>query len=142
MTEIGEMSVEDQLRDELRRVRHDLEHVVQERDAAERERDRLGRQQQAIIDLAHRAEAEKRSITPGEIYQLVITDPGDDERPWYSDVDVAVENGVVKLYGDGDQLIADLSREKAETLWYMLRDGIVEHGRQLQMITSKGCEAS
>lgn len=39
MTDMGELSVEDQLRDELRRVRHDLEHVTAERNAAERERD-------------------------------------------------------------------------------------------------------
>lgn len=32
MTEMGELSVEDWLRDELRRVRHDLEHVTAERD--------------------------------------------------------------------------------------------------------------
>lgn len=36
MTEIEELSVEDELRDELRRVRHDLEHVVHERDRLQR----------------------------------------------------------------------------------------------------------
>lgn len=41
MTEIGELSVEDELRDELRRVRHDRDHVVAERDDARRERDEL-----------------------------------------------------------------------------------------------------
>lgn len=43
----------------------------------EAERDRLGRQYDSLIALAQAAEAEGRTITPGEIFQLVITDPAD-----------------------------------------------------------------
>lgn len=52
MEVIGEMSVEDELRDELRRVRHDLEHVTHERGLAEWERDLLQARIAKVRELA------------------------------------------------------------------------------------------
>lgn len=57
----------------------------------------------------------------------------DETKPFFSDVDVAVESGVIKLYGDGDQLIADLPGEKAVILRDMLNDGIREHRRHSRL---------
>lgn len=73
----GEMSREQELEDELRTVRHDLEHVTAERDRAAAERDMLGRQHEALIDLTADAESANRSIEPSEIWRLITTDPGD-----------------------------------------------------------------
>ena len=87
MTEIGELSVEDQLRNELRDVRHDLEHVVQERDAAERQvkqltmLERLASQHATRCD-ANVAEADHRlAQAKAEIARLNA-----DERRLYADL--------------------------------------------------------
>lgn len=62
--------------------------------------------------------------------------------PPLSDVDVAVESGVIKLYGGGDKLIADLGDDRAEILRDMLGDAIKARAKQREMLAVKGREAS
>lgn len=61
-------------------------------------------------------------------------------KPSFSDVDVAVEDGVIRLYGNGDNLIADLPGDEAQNLLDGLRDGLDSRESQLKLMTLRGRE--
>lgn len=100
--------------------------------SAEDERDLLARQRDAVLEYCQRVDRNGGGgyVRTDVIYQLVITDPEDDERPWFADVDVAVVEGVVQLLGDGGKLIANLPGDRPGILRDMLVDGIRERDRQ------------
>jgi hypothetical protein len=72
--------------------------------SAEDERDLLGRQVQAVLDLACTAEVDGRPIVPGEIYQLLIADPGDGERDRQAQAATGTPVDAAFEPGTGDQI--------------------------------------
>jgi hypothetical protein len=93
---------------------------------AEEERDLLARQRDAVLEYCRRVDANGGGgyVRSDVIYQLVITDPADDDKPRYSDVDVAIVDGMIQLIGDGGTLIAELPGDRAAILAFGLTEAV------------------
>lgn len=107
---------------------------------------KLARELQAAQDERDRLAA-KLKLAEEHIADLEFALGEDEGKPEasavkaFSDVDVAAEEGVIKLYGNGDKLIADLPGDRAEILRDMLGDSIKTRAKQRELMAAKGSEA-
>lgn len=106
-------------------MRNQLPALLAKLDETERERDMLGRQQQAILDACEQAAAYGYSTLPiDRIQGELITDPADSNEPLYEDYSWSADasKGEAELTGDGDRPIYRLDKYRLVEFIAMAQD--------------------
>lgn len=92
-------------------AKEELHHLSRELAETERERDLLGRQHQALLDLTAK---HRWAVRVKDLHQVLITDPGDDDTARYVDFTYSADGskGLAWLQCRGGHTLFELDRQR------------------------------